>query len=123
MGSIMSGHWEQVKRAVLVEQCSRRNATRCPICHRAIRFVYALPKWASPQFSGWKCRICHGLQHKSKYTKALENHRRRIEFAAAIGERIEGARTVRRAYDRWKNGGDLRAPTMEQEPETAIQIK
>jgi len=124
MGNIYSGRWANVKRRVLVEQCARRNAAQCPKCFARVRFVYALPQSASPKcFSGWACKKCHRLSYKSQHAKALENHKRRVEFAHMTARAIQGTRYVEAINYAWANGGDFRAPTMELEPETAGQSK
>lgn len=124
MGNIFSGRWDGVKRRVLVEQCARRNATQCPKCLARVRFVFALPQSASPnRFSGWACKRCHRLSYRSQHAKALENHKRRIEYVHDRVRAFEGVRYVEAINYAWANGGDFRAPTMETEPETVGQSK
>lgn len=119
----MSGRWAGVKRRVLVEQCARKNATQCYRCLRGCRYVYALPQSASPrEWSGWACKKCHRLSYRSQHAKALENKKKRLEYVLEQARLIPAMKAIEDANYFWKNGGDLRAPTMEAEPEAA-QIK
>jgi hypothetical protein len=62
--SRMGNRWKNHTRRLCVEECERKEASSCPVCRRAVRFLYARP--ATSEFA---CQQCQNLTFFSVQTR------------------------------------------------------
>ncbi len=73
MGGFGSSRWQNHNKKLCVEQCERIRAHICPLCQRAVKWVYIAPVsilWSGQIHNvGPGCRLCLGLTYFAQQSK------------------------------------------------------